>query len=316
MINENIEQSIEILEKDASFIANIKNVISRASDPTVSQDEVKADVKKAHSLLLHILDYCVTLGMIDMDADLLRLCIEKPLLAKRFSKTLNSVGVVLKQNYQYLCKEGTLYNEGLPFFKQYYALALDAAIKKSAVSTVIPDYVIDFNNMEFIRATNKDTLIKKLELLDKTEFDIEAVRKFIDNCLSWSDTIDNYLKRAGTDRTILDMDDTILRSIFDFCGRNVFSSSSTSEAFVKAIKNIQTPTFQVQIKDYFYTLVLALYDSLGPLSPRDAWRDEVLKAFGLEAANYRNAKSRIKSDKASKLTLFYKDIVEIISRGK
>lgn len=322
MINENLEQSIEILEKDGLFISNIKSIITSTSNPAATQDEVSANVKKAHSLILHILDYYVTVSLIDMDADLLRLCIDKPLQAKRLSRTLNNVGITLKQNYQYLCKEGTLYNEGLPLFKYYYSLALQTAINETVIASTVPNFVVEFKDIEFIKTADKTTRMKKLELLSKIEFDLESIKRFIDSSLSWADKIENYLARAGSNRTILDMDDTILMSIYDFCGKNVFSQSSTPEDFAKAIKNIKTPTFQVQEKDHFYALVLAIYNSLGSLAPRDAWRDEVLKAFELNPANYRSAKSRIESEdkekakKTKKLKDLYNNILEIIQRGK
>ncbi len=319
MINENLEQSINLLENDALFIKNIKGIISSTYNQQETSDaELKANVKKAQSLILHILDYYVTLGMIDMDADLLRLCNDNPQLAKRLSRTLNDVGITLKQNYQYLCKEGTLYNEGLPLFKVYYSLALQAAINDTVVLSRVPDYVLEFKDIEFISTIDNATRKKKLELLNNTEFTLSSVQSFISNCLSWSDTIEDYLMRSRQYRTIIDVDDNILQSIFDYCSHNVkiFSQSVSLISFVDAIKNIKPPIFQITQKDYFYALILAIYDSLGDLFPRNKWKDEVLKSFDLDLNNYRNAKSRIISGKAPKLESFYNEIRTIIQSGK
>ena len=312
MINENLKKSISLLEKDASFIKNIKDVI----DANCSPDENKENINKAMTWILHVLDYFVTLDMIDMDADLLRLCNEDAKAALKFRNSLNDVGLSLKANYQILCKDGTIYGpEGLPLFKLYYKMALLMAIDSIETNRVIttPDYVIDFSAMEFIITPRNDVelLKQKLNHLENIDFSLDSIKGFINNCLSWSDSITDYTNRRQMDKSVFDFNTDVLRAIHKKCNGMVYGQTSPN-SFEKAIKNLERPVFRVIIKDYFYAILYALFERMGTLSSREGWLASILTAFELEKKDYSSTVKRIKDEKTEKLTSFYKEIVGIL----
>lgn len=313
MINDFLKTSIEVLEKDASFIKNIKDVIAANCSP----DENVKNIKKAMTWILHVLDYVVTLDMIDMDADLLRLCDEDPIAALKLRDSLNDIGLSLKANYQILCKDGTIYGrEGLPLFKHYYELALLKAIQSLETNSVIrypiPDYVISFSDMEFIIAGNDVELLKqKLNHLKNIDFSLNSIKGFINSCLSWSDRITDYTDRRRMNKSVYDFNTDVLRAIHQRCNGSVYGEASTDN-FIKAIKNFEPPMFRVKIKDYFYAILYALFEHMGSLSHREAWVNTILPAFELEKKDYASTVKRIKDQKTGRLTSFYNEIVDIL----
>ena len=312
MINEHLEKSLEILEKDSEFIKGMKDIVDDSFSLKPEEERIE-DIVKAHKWILHVLDYCVTAEMIDMDADLARICQDKPNVALRLRKSLIDTALALKLNYQYLCKERTLYSDGLPLFKLYYKIALLTKIQGTTLPQNIPNYVLDFASMEFICSESDQLLLKrKLEQVDSTEFTFSSVKSFIDKCFSWADTINMYLDRMSLDRSVMDIDNTVLQKIYYHCGEKVFNQKATPKRFADAIRNISRPQFLIINKDYFYAILFAIYNSLGPLSSRDSWLKQVLQSFNLENSSYLNAKRRIEQETTPKLVEHYKEIKEII----
>ena len=312
MINEHLEKSIEILERDSEFIKGVKD-IADDSFSRKSEEERLDNIVKAQKWILHVLDYCVTAGMIDMDADLARICQDNLKLALKLRKSLNDTALALKLNYQYLCKEGTIYSDGLPLFKLYYKIALLTKLQGTTLPQNTPNYIIDFSSMEFICSESDQLLLKrKLEQVESTGFTLPSIKSFIDKCFSWSETINTYLDRMSMNRSVMDIDNTILQKIYYHCGDKVFNQKATPQSFADAIRNISKPQFQIINKDYFYAILFAIYNSLGPLSSRDSWLKQVLQSFNLENSSYLNAKRRIEQETTPKLLEHYKQIKEII----
>lgn len=312
MINEHLERSLEILERDSEFIKGVKDIVDDSF--SIKPEEGRLDdIVKAQKWVLHVLDYCVTAEMIDMDADLARLCHDNPKLALRLCKSLENTALELKINYQYLCKEGTLYSDGLPLFKLYYKIALMTKLQGTTLPQNIPNFVIDFASMEFICSESDQSLLeRKLKQVESTEFTLSSIKKFIDKCFSWSDTINKYLNRMSMNRNVMSIDNTVLQKIYYHCGDKVFNQEATPQRFADAIRNISKPQFQIINKDYFYAILFAIYNSLGSLSSRDSWLKQILQSFNLENSSYLNAKRRIEQETTQKLLQHYKEIKQII----
>ena len=102
MINEYLNKTIPAIRSDAEFI---KDFPQKLATPGVDVDYM---IRKASILILRIIDYYVTSSLIDMDADISRLCQQSPAEAMKYREELNAAGLNLKNNYQYLFKEGTI----------------------------------------------------------------------------------------------------------------------------------------------------------------------------------------------------------------
>ena len=107
MINEHLDKTIATLISDADFLSDFPEKLRSFNDQDKTIEDQKAMIKRAAALILHIIDYCVTSSVIDMDADISRYCQRFPAEAKKLREKLNMAGLSLKENYQYLFKDGT-----------------------------------------------------------------------------------------------------------------------------------------------------------------------------------------------------------------
>ncbi len=315
MINEKTQESLAIVEKDASFMKGIKEVIQNFAKPGLTREEGLKYIKSAYAFILHVLDFYVTIDMMDMDADLLRLCVEDPQKASKFRESLNDAALSLKQNYQYLCKDGTLYGpDGLPGFKIYYAIVLSIYLEgqESGKDIILPDFFVSFSELEFLKVgDDSEQLQKKLEHLQQVEFSITNIKQFIDNCFQWSDKISEYLTRMRANKTVYEINRQTLNSIHAECNGVVYYDT-TADEFARAIMNFEKPSFHLKNKDCFYAVLYALYENMGPLSKREQWLNAVLSSFELDRPNYSSTVNRIKSNKTEKLNKFYQKIISIL----
>ena len=315
MINDKLRESLHVIEEDASFIKRIRDVIRDAEKPNMSDEDRRKNINKAIAWVLHVLDFFVTVDMIDMEADLLRLCDEDPQGASHISDSLNDIALSLKQNYQFLCKEGTIYGpKCLPSFKEYYHLALRAFItdQSSGIKKPVPNYVLSYPDIEFIPASDNQIILReKLERLPNVDFSIDSIKQFIDNCFTWSDKINEYLSRMRKDKSIYEIDYQVLKGIHIECNGKVYYET-TADRFADAIRNYEKPSFHLKNKDCFYAVLYALYENMGPLSKREQWLNAVLSSFELDRPNYSSTVNRIKSNKTEKLNKFYQKIISIL----
>lgn len=315
MINNNLLESIEKLKKDADFIQGIKEVINSWNTKEYTSDKKNESIRKAQTWVLRVLDYYVTLDMMDIEADLLRLCTDDPLSALKLSDSLNEIAIVLKQNYQYLCKEGTIYRDGLPSFKNYYMSALFLHIQSFSQGKIeYPDYFIPYMSMEFMKAGDDLLfLTKKLDYVNKIDFTVSSIQNFIDDCFKWADKINEYLNRMRAYKEIFEINRNALNSIHAECNDVVFYYT-TAEKFAAAIMNYEKPSFHLKNKDSFYAILYALYESMGPLSKREQWLNAVLSSFELDKSNYSSTVKRIKDGTTEKLNKFYNKILDILGK--
>lgn len=315
MINEKLQESLDVLEKDAAFIKRIRKTIQDAENPDLSQEERLEVIKKAHTWVLHILDFFVTIDMIDMDADLLRLSEEDPQTASRFRDSLNDTALSLKQNYQYLCKEGTIYGpEGLPGFKLYYTLALLTYLKgqESGKKIALPNYIVSYSEIEFFKVgANRAILEKKLKHLSQVDFSITSIKQFIDNCFLWSDKISEYQTRMRANKSSHEINRQTLNGIHEECNGVVYYNTS-ADKFARAMMNKEKPSFHLMNKDRFYAVLHALHLKMGALSNKDQWLNAVLNSFSIRKSDYMSTVKRIKDKKTKKLNDFYESIISII----
>lgn len=321
MINEHLLESMEALRADAVFIRGIKDTIDNWDKDAWSEEIKNERIKKTFKWILRVLDYYVTLDMMDVDADLLRLCTEDPRAALRLGESLNEIAIILKQNYQYLCQEGTIYgSEGLPGFKLYYQFALfsyinhiTSAAEGRSNAPIPPGFIATYPEIEFMRVgDNLQVLVQKLSRIDKIEFSLSSIKQFIEDCFSWADSINSYLDRIKANRSVFGMNRQTLGDIYRICNADVFASTDESH-FAMVLMNLSKPTFRIIKKDRFYALLYALYEAMGTWSAKDRWLDAILSAFELEKKDYSSASSRIKKGKSSEaLTEFYSKIKTII----
>lgn len=317
MINKHIQESLEILEKDASFIKGIKEIIQKSEESGLTREEGMKSIKSAYALILHILDFYVTVDMIDMDADLLRLCDEDPQMAQRFHESLNDAALALKKNYQYLCKKGTIYELGLPLFRDMYAVTLMAYLDKESPGKIArPNFFLPFSEMEFIKIGNdRDTLENKLKHVSHVEFSINSIQRFIDKCFSWSDKISEYQTRQRVNKSIYELNLQTLNCIHAVCN-DVAYYKTTADKFAEAMMNSEKSTLKIKNKNLFYAVLYALYLKMENLSIQEPWLNTVLKSFELERNNYASAVNRIKNENDTKLKAFFNKINSILDMSR
>lgn len=315
MINKEIDKTFDLLVKDADFLANFDEKLENFSSPSVTKEEQNQMIRKAWLFILHVIDYYVTVSMIDMDADLSRLCQKDPIKAAKISKSLNRTAIAMKNNYQYLCKEGTIYTTGLRGFVFLYGLCLGFKLDNVNIEEPVPFpcTYIDYSDVELI-ATGDDTelLEKKFQVCKTLDLTVQSIKDFIDSCFRWADGIDDILRRTHTDKTIADIDTERLTRVYVYCSGVAFKKTLTLEKFYAAIRNIEKPQHCIENADCFYALLLALYNSMGILSQRDKWLKSVLQNFELESSNYYNAKKRIENRITHKLCEHYDKIKELL----
>ena len=96
MINEHLDKTIATLISDADFLSDFPEKLRSFNDQDKTIEDQKAMIKRAAALILHIIDYCVTSSVIDMDADISRYCQRFPAEAKKLREkrdTCKSVGI-------------------------------------------------------------------------------------------------------------------------------------------------------------------------------------------------------------------------------
>lgn len=303
MINEHLDRTIATLMSDADFLSDFPEKLRSFNDQDKTIEDQKAMIKRAAVLILHIIDYCVTSSVIDMDADISRYCQRYPAEAKKFREKLNMAGLSLKENYQYLFKDGTVYTEKIAMFSFIYSLFLGISIDirhGADVNQITPPpfgyLFMDYTEFEFISAVDDTVLEKKFQLSKDLNFTLDSVKEFIDNCFKWSDKIQECLERSFSMRTTINIAPEKLYRLHDYCNAVAYTNT-TPEKFAKALMGYSIPDFHVIHHDFFYSVVYALYLALGPLCPRDPWLRDTLARFELPDKDYYNAKSRIVGDR-------------------
>lgn len=303
MINEHLDKTIATLISDADFLSDFPEKLRSFNDQDKTIEDQKAMIKRAAALILHIIDYCVTSSVIDMDADISRYCQRFPAEAKKLREKLNMAGLSLKENYQYLFKDGTVYTDHMAIFSFMYGVFLGISIDVrhgADVNQITPppfDYLfMDLSEFEFISAVDDTVLEKKFQSAKNLNFTLASVREFIDNCFKWSDKIQECLERSFSTRTTINIAPEKLYRLHDYCNCHAYTST-TPEKFAKALMGYSNPDFHVIHHDFFYSVIYALYLALGPLCPRDPWLRDTLERFELPDKDYYNAKSRIVGDR-------------------
>lgn len=240
--------------------------------------------------------------------------------AMKFREDLNAAGLNLKNNYQYLFKEGTIYTDGISIFPVCYAMFLSISldVKRGAdINKLKPIPVgpvfLDYSEFELIYTDDENILEQKIQKAEKLNFTLETVKDFINKCFEWSDKIQECLDRACSKKTVINIDPNKLYRLHIYCNGQAYTST-TPENFSKAIMGYSLPDFHVIHKDFFYSVLYAIYTILGPLGPRDAWLRSILSKFGLSENDYYNAKSRLdgKGKHTSKLIERYLEIRRIL----
>ena len=312
MINKHLNETINSLLMDAKFLEDLPE----KKDEYVKDGQLDMSAtKRLFSWLFHIVDYNVTANLIDMDADLLRLCESDPKKAKELSDSLNTAAMIAKSNYQVAfedesCEDITLkklltgqydYENAtmksiLPLLPFSYCVCLGAYIdiKKGASPLIWQDPFFTYEDMEFILADNNiDILEKKYEASKNLDFSVNQVKSFIDSSFAWGDKIQEYLNRMRQNKTIVEIDIKYLNKLYARFNGIAFDCPS-SEKFAKAIMNIEMPDFEVKTKEILYAILFCLYNKLGILGPRSSWIKAILKNFKLDENNYNSAVSKFK----------------------
>lgn len=314
MINEYLNKTISAIRSDAEFI---KDFPQKLATPGVDVDYM---IRKASILILRIIDYYVTSSLIDMDADISRLCQQSPAEAMKYREELNAAGLNLKNNYQYLFKEGTIYTDEMSIFPFQYAMLLGITLDVKHGADInelkpIPFGAIflDYSEFELIYTDDDNILEQKFQKAKDLIFTLETVKDFINKCFEWSDKIQECLDRAHSNKTVINIDPNKLYRLHIYCNGQAYTST-TPEKFSTAIMGYSLPDFHVIHKDFFYSVLYAIYMVLGPLCPRDAWLRSVLSKFELPENDYYNAKSRLegKGKHTSKLIERYLEIRRIL----
>lgn len=316
MINKDIDKTLDLLVKDGDFLANFEDKLENFTSSSTTEEEQRQMIRKAWVFLLHIIDYYVTVQLIDMEADLYRMCQRDPVKAAKVADSLQKAAFTIKVNYQSLCKEGTIYdNERISIFVTQYAMVLASKLdsdggKKFPAS---PWVFLTYEDVELISAgDDRSQIEKKLDTCQKLKFTLDSIRDFISSCFHWADEMNFALKSMQSERAIVDIDLLKLERVYGYCN-NIAFHNLTLEQFASAIRNIDKPKYCIQNADCFYALVLALYNAMGPLGSRDRWLTSVLQNFELESSNYYNAKRRIENKTTPKLCERYDKIMELLS---
>lgn len=124
MINEHLDRTLATLVSDADFLSAFPEKLRSFNEQEKTLEDKNAMIKRAAALILHIIDYCVTSSVIDMDADISRYCHRYSAEAKKLRDRINMAGLSLKENYQYLFEDGTVYTENIAMFSFMYSLFL------------------------------------------------------------------------------------------------------------------------------------------------------------------------------------------------
>lgn len=318
MINDNTWKTIELVIKDASFFNGFQKKLDKFALPETTEEERNAMIKDAFIFMIHVVDYYATVKMIDMEGDLARLCREKPSKAEKLRESMNKSALVLKENYQKLLKEGSVYAEGIQMYPLFYSGIIKQSLTPDNGSDVIQSVPFPFNTplseLELISANDDICILeKKYRMAKEMKFTVESVKEFVGYCFDWSDRIADYLNRMGEYKTVVQIGDGKLRMLYDFCISEGVVTECNPDHFARALRNEEPPKFHLSNKDTFYSIIYGIYELLGKLGTRDAWCAEIIEAFEIDRTSYTSLVSRIKSRKLSKvLENRYEQIKEIL----
>jgi len=299
MINEHVEQTIDILIADADFLSANAPVFS---DPNIkwTADTVLGPAGKAGLFLLHIIDYLVTEPFLDMEADLLRLCITAPEKASKLKASLFDAATKTKVSYQYLLVEDSFYCD-FSYFVFIYTLFLDAKIKGAVVADMGTQlFTFLYTDFEIIRLPENSKDIERKITLARDLYDknpIDSVKDFISRCFHWAEYINNHLQWKDSNDSMLtigDIGQKRLILIYYYCAGKAFGRI-TLENYIRFFQGERQPSLTVLNKEFFHTMVYAVYLSLGAMSPREEWLNRVLANAELDRANYMSTVGRIKA---------------------
>lgn len=314
MINDNTWKTIELLIKDAEFFDGFQGKLEKYELPNTTEEEQKAMIKNAYIFMMHVVDYYATFKMIDMDADLARLCRENPCKAEKLRESMNKSALILKENYQRLLTEHSVYSRNIWMFPMFYSkLILQPNLSDNDETVPFP-LDTPLSEIELISA-NDDKTIRAIKSRAASEMELreESVTEFVDNLFKWSDTIADYLDRLGEYKTVAQIGDGKLRELYDFCISERVITSCMPDHFARALRNEKIPKFHLLNKDTFYSIIYGIYEFLGKFGTRDTWRNEILVAFDIERTSYSSLESRIKNGNLSKvLKERYERIKEIL----
>lgn len=316
MINKTLEQTFATLISDAKFIKKFNENYNYLLSQGTPQERFTT-LKEFAAFVLHIIDWNVTMHLLDMEADILRLCEANPYKALEFRTSLNEAAIALKTNYQNFFNDSKEHKDNFNSYKIVYCTLITKSICElnGTISTNTKKHpfeeILDID-YEFIYSNHDEKILqKKLNTATKIEISTESVKEFTDKCFKWSDEIKASLERINLNKTIIAMNLYTLERIHSHC--NGYAYNTSFENFAKAIMGSNNPNFHVLHADAFYAALLAIYNSLGCLTPRDNWLKSILNNFGLEQKNYYNAKNRIINNKTPKLSEWYHNIMSIIS---
>lgn len=322
MINTNINKTIDLLISDGKFIEELQEQINAYNSPQTNEKQKIEIIKKCSLLNFRIIDYIVSSHLIDMEADLLRLCEEDPIKARKYKDSINNAALAYKKNYQILYDNPSSifawFDIMLITYRQFLAIKLDNA-PASLIGPSLAAMNISFEDIEFVSSGNdRDVLEQKFQIAKNLNLEKKNVIDFIERCFHWADAIDDILSRQKSDRTIVDIKPIVIQNIYNYCKGEAFDCASIAD-FEKVITNRCTqPSFKILNKEFFYTLLYAIYSSLGVISQRDAWVHSILRCFDLEDKDYYAAKSRIdsrdplKKNQYTKQQIRFEEIIKLL----
>lgn len=314
MINEYLDKTISAIKSDAEFMQDFPQKLATPGA------DMNSMIRRAAILILRIIDYYVTSSLIDMDADISRLCQKSPREAAKFREDLNAAGLSLKNNYQYLFKEGTIYTDGISIFPIQYAMFLGMSIdvKHGLDINKLPPIpfgpiFLDYSEFELIYTDDDNILEQKFQKARHLNFTLETVKDFINKCFEWSDKIQECLDRAGLNKVVINIAPDKLYRLHSYCNGKAYTNT-TPEKFATVIMGYSMPDFHVIHKDFFFSVLYAIYITLGPLCPRETWLKGLLSKLELPENDYYNAKSRLegKGKHTAKLIERYLEIKRIL----
>jgi len=319
MINDHLDKTIACLVADAEYLSDFEFKLESFNAPGTTAKDQQEMVNSAFVLILHIIDYYVTVDIIDMEADIYRFCQKDPGGAAKFAEKINKAGINLKCNYQRFFKEGTIYTGAIKTFPTFYAMLIGLSIdikhgaNPAALLPNIPLMNLRYEDIEFIAAADDEILEKKFKSAKKLEFTLDSIKDFINDCFKWSDMMKDYLDRAFAGKNFISFDVNRLSKLHLYSNGKAYTNTS-AEHFAQALTGQARPTFHIIHRDFFYTILYALYVNLGPLCPREQWLRDVLDRFELSDKDYYSTKSRLegKGKKTDKLIERFEEIQSIL----
>lgn len=211
MINKYIEKTLSLILSDANFLVDFSYKLEMFNQ--YDNEEKNTMIRNAWAFILHIIDYYVSSEVIDMEADISRLCINDPKKAEELRHQLNPAILSIKSNYQFLLKEGTIYSQYLHTFPQAYAgvVAYYIDVKKgaspSALEPPFPFNYLRYSDIEFISVEDDLKILeRKFKTALNLDFSALSVKAFIELSFAWADKIQEYLERCNANKTKVSLD--------------------------------------------------------------------------------------------------------------